>query len=132
MGTPFEQLDFVYMPSRDVAADVRYFTDVLGAELVFAIDAMGTRVAMVRLADSPPALLLADHVEGDQPILIYRVPHLDKALADLKARGWAESRALELPMGPASSFTTHGGQRIAVYEATRSGVVEGFVGRREF
>src|SRR5450759_5236765 len=40
--TPFGQLDFVYMPSRDVAADLRYFTDVLGARHVFAIDAMGT------------------------------------------------------------------------------------------
>jgi hypothetical protein len=30
--TLFEQLDFIYMPSRDAAADVRYFTDVLGAE----------------------------------------------------------------------------------------------------
>lgn len=132
MGTPFEQLDFVYMPSRDVAADVRYFTDVLGAELVFAIDAMETRVAMVKLADSPPPLLLADHVEGDQPILVYRVPGLDSALADLKTRGWNEARALELPMGPASSFTTPGGQRIAVYESTRAGVVEGLAGRRDF
>ena len=27
----FESLDYLYTPSRDVAADVRYFTDVLGA-----------------------------------------------------------------------------------------------------
>jgi glyoxalase/bleomycin resistance protein/dioxygenase superfamily protein len=132
MATPFEQLDFVYMPSRDVAADVRYFTDVLGAELVFAIDAMGTRVAMVKLADAAPALLLADHVEGDQPILVYRVGDLDSALADLQTHGWKEARSLELPMGPASSFTTPGGQRIALYESTRPGVVEGFAGRRDF
>ncbi|MEX2546676.1 MAG: VOC family protein [Chloroflexota bacterium] len=132
MATPFEQLDFVYMPSRDVAADVRYFTDVLGAELVFAIDAMGTRVAMVKLTESPPRLLLADHVEGDQLILVYRVPALDAALADLEKRGWTEARSLELPMGPASSFTTPGGQRIALYASTRPGVVEGFAGRRDF
>ena len=43
----FESLDYVYMPSRDVAADMAYFTDVLGAHLVFAIDGMGARVAMV-------------------------------------------------------------------------------------
>ena len=45
----FEQLDFIYMPSRDVAADVRYFTEVLGAEVTFAVEGMGTRVAMVEL-----------------------------------------------------------------------------------
>jgi hypothetical protein len=36
------------MPSADVAAEVAYFTDVLRGELLFAIEAMGTRVAMVR------------------------------------------------------------------------------------
>ena len=30
--TLFEHLDFIYMPSRDVAADVKYFTEVLGAD----------------------------------------------------------------------------------------------------
>ena len=59
MTPPFEALDFVYMPSRDVAADVRHFTETLGGELVFAIEAFGTRVAMVQLTPAPPALLLA-------------------------------------------------------------------------
>ena len=75
----FESLDYLYTPSRDVAADVRYFTEVLGARLVFAIDAMGTRVAMVELADGPPQIVLAGHLEGDQPILVYRVADLDAA-----------------------------------------------------
>jgi hypothetical protein len=46
---PFVQLDFLYMPSRDVAADGAYFTDVLGGRIVFAIEAMGTRVAIYQL-----------------------------------------------------------------------------------
>ena len=50
----FEQLDYVYTPTRDAAADVRFFTDVLGGALVFAIDEMGTRVAMVSLTEEPP------------------------------------------------------------------------------
>ena len=45
----FEHLDYVYMPSADVAADLAYFSDVLGGRVVFAIDGMGTRVAMVEL-----------------------------------------------------------------------------------
>ena len=129
---PFESLDFIYMPSRDVAADVRYFTEVLGAEHVFAIDGMGTRVAMVKLTESQPRLLLADHVEGDTPILVYRVAALDSALAHLDARGWKRGRMLELPMGPACSFTAPGGQRIAIYESIRPGVVERFAGQRDF
>ena len=49
MPGPFEQLDFLYMPSRDVAADAKYWTEVLGGSLIFAVDGMGTRVAMVEL-----------------------------------------------------------------------------------
>ena len=46
----FDRLDFVYLPSDDVAADVERYTAGLGAELVFAIERFGTRVAMVRAA----------------------------------------------------------------------------------
>jgi len=129
---PFERLDFVYMPSGDVAADARYFTDVLGGRLIFAVHAMETRVAMIALTDEPPRLLLADHLEGDRPILVYRVASLDAALAALEARGWARQRSIEIPHGPLCSFIAPGGQRIAVYELARPDVEDHFAGRRDF
>ena len=52
---------------------MRYFTDVLGGRLRFAIEGMGTRVAMIELTSGPPHILLADHLEGDRPIHVYRV-----------------------------------------------------------
>src|SRR6185369_14620011 len=79
----FGQLDFLYTPSVDVAADSRYFREVLGAEVVFAIEAMGTKVAMVRLSGMGPAILLTDHLDGDRPILVYRVENLAEAVAAL-------------------------------------------------
>jgi len=33
----FDRLDFVYLPSRDVASDVLHFTTGLGGTLIFAI-----------------------------------------------------------------------------------------------
>jgi hypothetical protein len=128
----FEQLDYIYTPSRDVAADVRYFADVLGARIVFAIDAMGTRVAMLELADGPPRFLLADHLEGDVPVLVYRVPDLEAAFGELEGRGWIRGLTLEIPQGPVCSFTAPGGQRLAIYELTRPGVEASFAGRRDF
>ena len=125
-------LDYLYTPSLDVPADARYFVEVLGAELVFAIEAMGTKVAMLRLGESGPAILLTDHLEGDRPVLVYRVDRLAAALSELEKRGWAREGTLELPPGPACSFRTPGGHRIAVYEASRPGVVESFAGRRDF
>ena len=128
----FEQLDYVYMPSRDVAADVGFFTEVLGGRLVFAIDGMGTRVAMIELTDGPPQLLLAGHLEGDRPVLVYRVSDLEAAASDLGSRGWTADHVLEIPQGPVRSFSGPGGHRLAIYELTRPGVVETFAGRRDF
>lgn len=128
----FDGLDYVYMPSRDVAADVTYFTDVLGGRLVFAIDGMGARVAMIELTDSPPRILLADHLEGDRPILVYRVDDLQRASEELRARGWDAGHGLEIPQGPVRSFAGPGGHRLAIYERTRPGVEASFEGRRDF
>jgi hypothetical protein len=129
---PFIQLDYLYVPSTDVAKDLKYFAGVLGGEIGFAVEGMGARVAMVRLTEGPPHLLLTDHLEGDRPILIYRVTDLDAALADLKARGWKKGHTLEIPMGPCCSFTAPGGHRIAVYELSRPQVADHFLGRRDF
>lgn len=129
---PFERLDYLYTPSRDVQADMRFFVDVLGGRLGFAVEGMGTRVAMVVLASGPPHLLLADHLDGDRPVLVYRVRDLRKATAELKKRGLKKHHEVELPMGPASSFVTKGGHRIALYELSRPGVLEHFMGRQDF
>jgi hypothetical protein len=128
----FERLDFLYAPSRDVAADLGYFTEVLGGHVVFAIDAMGTRVAAVRLTEQPPLVLLADHLEGERPVLVYRVPDLGAAMTDLEARGWRRQQTLEIPHGPCCSFETPGGHRVALYQLTRPEVAAHFEGRRDF
>jgi hypothetical protein len=126
------QLDFLYTPSGDVAADLAYFTDVLGGRAVFAIEAMGTRVAAVELSDGPPLVLLTDHLEGERPILVYRVKDLDAALGALEARGWKRERSLEIPHGPCCSFRTPGGHRIALYQLIRPEAAAHFEGRRDF
>jgi hypothetical protein len=132
MTFAFQSLDYLYTPSSDVARDAAWLTDVLGAQLVFAIEAMGTRVAMLELTDAPPRIVLADHLEGDRPILVYRVADLQAAEAELAARGWTDGKALEIPQGPVRSFASPGDQRIAIYELTRPYVIEGFAGRRDF
>ena len=95
-----ERLDFIYHPSRDVAADVEWFTGVLGAELVFAIDGMGTRVAMLELGTPPPHLLLAGHLHGETPVLVYRVAEIAEAMRELETRGWTPESTFEIPHGP--------------------------------
>ena len=128
----FKSLDYLYTPSRDVAGDVRYFTEVLGAQLLFAIEGMGARVALLELSPEPPQLVLADHLDGDRAVLVHRVADLATAVAQLESRGWEKGASLEIPQGPVRSFTTPGGHRLAMYQLTRPGVIESFAGRRDF
>jgi hypothetical protein len=128
----FQSLDFIYLPSRDPAAEVAHYVDDLGAELVFAIEAFGTRVAMLRLADESPPLLLAEHLEGDQPVLVFRVANLEQAVRELEAQGVNILARFGIPHGPGIELETPGPQRVALYELSRPGAPERLAGRHDF
>lgn len=128
----FERLDFIYLPSRDVAADVAHFTTGLGGELVFAIERFGTRVAMVRLTATGPTLLLAGHLEGDQPILVFRVDDLDAAIDELHGGGVELGAHFEMPYGTGIQVSSPGPQRLAIYERTRPQRGDSLAGRTDF
>ena len=113
-----ESFDFLYMPSRDVARDLGFYRDVLGAEIVFAIAAFGTRVAQVKLTDAGPRLLLAGHMEGEAPVVLHRVDDLEATVAELRDRGATIEAEFGFPHGPAAELRTPGGQRLAFYELT--------------
>jgi hypothetical protein len=127
-----ESFDFLYMPSTDVARDLAYYQDVLGAEIVFAIEAFGTRVAQVRLSDGGPRLLLAEHLEGASPVVLHRVEDLDATVAELRERGGKIEAQFGFPHGPAVELNTPGGQRLAFYELTRPEADERLSGRIDF
>jgi catechol 2,3-dioxygenase-like lactoylglutathione lyase family enzyme len=125
----FESLDFIYVPTADVDATVRYYVDVLGAELVWKVRGMSTQVANLKLAPDGPAILLSGHLEGTVPILIHRVASYAETIAALREQGVEDIRELEIPHGPCASFTAAGGQRLAFYELVRPEVAEHFNGR---
>ena len=129
---PFQALDFLYMPSPDVARDLAFYTEVLGGEAVFAIEAFGARVAQVRLSSTEARLLLADHLQGLAPILVYRVADLDATLGELRARGLRIGERFGIPHGPCVELRTPGGQRIALYELTRPQAEQRLAGRFDF
>lgn len=93
---------------------------------------MGTRVAGIELTEGPPLVLLADHLEGERPILVYRVSDLSAALEGLESRGWEREGNVEIPHGPCCSFRTPGDHRIALYQLTRPEAATQFAGRHDF
>ena len=124
----FGSLDYIYIPAADVDGETQRYVQALGAELVWKVRGMGTVVAQVKPADSGPALLLSEHLEGAVPILIYRVADFKKTVAELKSHG-VKGTELEIPHGPCFSFEAHGGQRLAVYELVRPEAATMFEGR---
>jgi hypothetical protein len=87
---------------------------------------------MVRLAPDAPSLLFAGHLQGDQPILVYRVEDLDRAIAELRGRRVEIGVDFEIPHGRGVEITNPGPQRVAVYELTRPEAAERLAGRRDF
>jgi catechol 2,3-dioxygenase-like lactoylglutathione lyase family enzyme len=132
VGIKLGGFDFLYMPSRDVAADLAFYTKTLGAEIVFAIEAFGTRVAEVRLGEGGPRLLLAGHLEGDAPVLVHRVDDLSGTIAEFEGRGLELEAQFGIPHGPCAAFRSPGGQRLAIYELTRPEVDARLKGRLDF
>ena len=104
---------------------------MLGGEVVFAIEAFDTRVAEVRVAGGP-RLVLAEHLEGEAPVLLHRVDDLEAKLAELESSGAEIEARFEFPHGPAAAFRAPGGQRLAIYELTRPGADERLGGRRDY
>ena len=88
----FESLDFLYVPATDIQESVRYYTNILDGELLWKIHAYGVWVACIKLSNKEPYILLADHIERKDLILIYRVDHIDKTCSELKSRGWIEEK----------------------------------------
>ena len=90
---------------------------------------MGTVVACVQFGDTTPSILLSGHLEGEVPVLIYRVADYRSTVEDLRAAGVDDLHELEIPHGPCASFRAAGGQRYALYQLVRPEAATHFDGR---
>ena len=124
-----ESLDFLYVPAPNIQESITYYTKVLDGELLWKIHAYGVWVACVKLSDKEPYILLANHIERKDLMLIYRVNNLDKAASVLRARRWKEEKILEIPNGPCLTFRDPADNSIVIYENRRPHVMRDFKGR---
>jgi hypothetical protein len=129
IGPTFLSLDFIYVPTADVDVTVDHYVAVLGGRLRWKVRGMGTVVACVTLAGAGPAILLSGHLEGDVPVLVYRVADYAASVAGLRTAGADQLHELEIPYGPCAAFRAAGGQRYAVYEVVRPEAATWFDGR---
>ena len=131
MGMPCSSGLDLLAPSRDVAADLAFYTEALEAEIVFAIEAF-ERVAQVRLAEAArPSCWQSTS----------RARHRCCSIASMTSTlPWRSSSGegstlgerFGFPHGPCVEFRAPGGPRIAVYELTRPGADAHLAGRHDF
>jgi hypothetical protein len=139
----FESLDFLYVPAHNIDESIKYYTNVLDGKLLWKIHAYGFWVACINIVDEDeekeeekqqqrqqqPYILLANHIDKKDLIMIYRVKNMEKAASDLKSRGWIIPKSLEIPNGPCHTFRDPADNHIAIYENRRPYVMEQFKGR---
>lgn len=126
----FKSLDFLYVPAPDIESSVKYYTRVLGGEMLWKINAFGVWVACISLSkDTLPYILLADHIEKKDVMLIYQVENLEDAVEELKSKGWKEENRIEIPPGPCCTFRDPADNALVIYENRRPSVMQEFKGK---
>ena len=119
----FGPLRFLYVGSADFDADLRYYRDSLGAELVWNRKAFGARVAALRVGTGP-LLVLADHRPAPSCLPIFEVDDFEEAMKDLERRGNTPDKGpLEIPNGPCAIFKDKSGNEFAIFQDVRPNVM---------
>jgi catechol 2,3-dioxygenase-like lactoylglutathione lyase family enzyme len=117
-------LVYLYVGSADVDADLAFYRDHLGADVVWDRQAMGTHVAAVRLGEGP-LVLLADHRKPGSVLPIWTTGDLDAAVSTLRERGWTgRATQVEVPDGPCLLLTDPSGNELGLLHRVRPGVME--------
>jgi predicted enzyme related to lactoylglutathione lyase len=129
-GCVLESLDYIYLPAPDIEASIKLYTEGLGGVLLWRVRDGSTWVAAVRLVETAPPILLANHLEPGHGLMVYRVKDLETARRTLSGGGWsAEGESLQIPQGPCLVFRDPGGQRLALYQLVRPWMDQHFNGR---
>jgi hypothetical protein len=118
------RLIYLYVGSADVEADLPFYLDSLGGEVVWRVESGGVEVAAVRLGDGP-LVLLADHRPAGSSIQIWAVDDLDGEIERLRAAGWTGPlHTVEVPDGPCLVLSDASGNEVGLLEQVRPNLME--------
>lgn len=117
------RIAYLYLGTPDVDRAAAFYVQALGAEVAWAFDRFGARVAAMRVGEGP-LILLADHRPPGECRLLYRVDDIDTAVRDLRAAGATNLLEIGVPPGPCVIADDPAGNPIGVIEETRAGRME--------
>jgi len=112
------------MGSGKFDADLRYYRDSVGAELLWNFKAFGARVAAFRVGEGS-LVLIADHNPAPSCMPIYEAENLKSTVSELKKRGCKpDSGPFEIPNGPCYVFKDPSGNEFAIFQDVRPDAME--------
>ena len=123
----FDRLDFVYQPSRNVAADLTYYVDTLGAEVVFTVERFDTRVAMLGSATTARTCCSPNTSTATPPCSC-----TGSTTSPPHGNGSPPPSRSSCPFGDGLILASPAPQRIAVDERTQADRGASLTGRRDF
>lgn len=113
---PFKNLEYLYVGCNDFDADVRFYKDTIKAELLWAFNKFGSKVAAFKMAYGP-ILLLADHKKAPSIEPIFTVDNLETVVKSLKEKGITKlDGPIDTPNGKAYSFKDLGGNQFSLLQ----------------
>jgi predicted enzyme related to lactoylglutathione lyase len=124
MTEPLGKLRFLYTGSKKFEADLKYYRDSIGAELLWNFKAFGARVAAFRVGEGP-LVLIADHRPAPSSMSIYEAENLKSTVSELKKRGCIpDSGPFEIQNGPCYVFKDPSGNEFAIFQDVRPNALE--------
>jgi predicted enzyme related to lactoylglutathione lyase len=113
-------LSYLYVGVDDVARAVAFYESALDARLVWHFRRFGTEVAALRVNDSGPLMLLAEHRHAPSCLPIWTVGDLDAATARVARSGFdAHGETVGTPDGPIHVFRDPDGNELGLLRADR-------------
>ena len=113
---PFKNLEYLYVGCNNFDSDVQFYREVIKAELLWAFNKFGSKVAAFKMAYGP-VVLLADHKKAPSIEPIFSVDNLETAVKSLKEKGIKELEGpIDTPNGRAYSFKDPGGNQFSILQ----------------
>jgi hypothetical protein len=116
---PLGTLVYLYVGSADVTADLAWYDEAMGGDLMWRFNAYGADVAAVRIG-AGPLVLLADHRPVPSCLPIWSVRSLAASIEWLRATGWWETAVqVGVPDGPCVVLRDPSGNEVALLQQDR-------------
>ncbi|MEO7557400.1 MAG: hypothetical protein ABIV94_12440 [Acidimicrobiales bacterium] len=116
---PLGELAYLYVGTSDLAADLAFYDEAMGADVLWRFQAFGADVAGVQVGTGP-VVVLADHRPVPSVLPIWAVRSLEACTEWLQSTGWSEGTTqVGVPDGPCLVLRDRSGNELALLQRDR-------------